>query len=502
MDGEDVSRLVATAFFEHANLDLGIADYRHLVAYFGGAIKQSYCTEFPIDETSGHSSTMAAQQYANCSNDHRFMDSQQMYTYRLATEAWHRLLQLDRSPVRNPPFGGSTVEIPTSVDLPDGHCPSQSQCTSLLASLVCSVTQTILQPAVLPPLEDQTHEVRSLRALRRFGHGQWTCKEQGLAVTLVLENGLDLLVVMPTGHGKSVVFMIPPMVTARTVIVVVVLTILVRGHEADATRAGLRHATYGTDTIRFDDPPSILFVSVERAATSRFVEIAHTLNNLQKLHYIVVDETHLLLSDFRPIMKRLLSLWAVGCQLVALTASLSRSQETNLKIVMSARFAVVRMSTVRPLIEYVVDELADVDEEIVRQLIEWDCNVSSETDRAMVYCLTRQSVEQVASMANNVAGVRTAHLHAHLDEDTKKAQLQSWLSGEARVMVATGVIGCGYNYPSVRLVIHRGSFRSFVALHQESGRLARDGRPGTSKVISSTRSRAEALHLTRSQVTG
>jgi hypothetical protein len=74
--------------------------------------------------------------------------------------------------------------------------------------------------------------------------------------------------------------MIPPMVTARTVIVVVPLSILVCGHEADATRAGLQHATYGTDTIRFDDPPSILFVSVERAATSRFVEIAHTLNHL------------------------------------------------------------------------------------------------------------------------------------------------------------------------------------------------------------------------------
>jgi hypothetical protein len=49
----------------------------------------------------------------------------------------------------------------------------------------------------------------------------------------------------------------------------------------------------------------------------------------------------------------------------------------------------------------------------------------------------------VASITNNVACVRIAHLHAHLDEDAKKAQLQSWLSGEARVMVATGVIGVG-----------------------------------------------------------
>ncbi len=62
-------------------------------------------------------------------------------------------------------------------------------------------------------------------------------------------------------------------------------------------------------------------------------------------------------------------------------------------------------------------------------------------------------------------------------------------------MVATRVIGCGYNYPSIRLVIHRGSFRSFAALHQEFGRLARDGRLGINRVISSTKSRGEAPHL-------
>jgi superfamily II DNA helicase RecQ len=169
-------------------------------------------------------------------------------------------------------------------------------------------------------------------------------------MTLVLENRLDLLVVMRTKQGKSAVFMIPSMVTARTVIVIVPLAILVRGHEADATRASLRHATYGAYMITFDDPPSILFLSVGRAATPKFVELAHTFNHLRKLHCVVVDEVHLLLSDFRLVMKHLVPLWAVGCQLVALTASLSPSEETNLKIVMSLKFAVFRMSTVRPLI--------------------------------------------------------------------------------------------------------------------------------------------------------
>ncbi|CAK9868449.1 unnamed protein product [Sphagnum jensenii] len=194
-------------------------------------------------------------------------------------------------------------------------------------------------------------------------------------------------------------------------------------------------------------------------------------------------------------MRRLQPLWAVGCQLVALTASLSPSQETDLKIAMSTKFTIVSMSTVRPLIGYAVDQVEDVDEEIIRQIVEWDCDVSSEVGKAIVYYFTRQSVERVASVANNVACVRTAHLHAHLEEDAKKAQLQSWLSGKACVLVATGVIRCEYNYPSVRLVIHHGSFRSFTALHQESGRLARDGRPSMSRVISSKKSKAEAMHL-------
>ncbi len=129
-------------------------------------------------------------------------------------------------------------------------------------------------------------------------------------------------------------------------------------------------------------------MGLRHAATPRFVELAHTLNHLEKLHCVVVDEAHLLLLDFRPVMKRLLLLWAVGCQLVALMAFLSPSQKTDLKIVMSMTFTVIRMSTMRPLIKYVVDEVADVENKIVGQLIEWDCNVFSEKDRAMVYCLT------------------------------------------------------------------------------------------------------------------
>ncbi len=154
-------------------------------------------------------------------------------------------------------------------------------------------------------------------------------------------------------------------------IVVVPFTILVNGHETNVSQASLQYATYGMDRFTLDDPLSILFISMERATTPRFVELPHTLNHLQKLHSVVVDEVHLLLLYFKLVMKHMLSLWVVGCQLITLTTSLSPFQETYLKIVMSTTFSIIWMLTVRPLIGYVVNEVVDVDNEIIQQLIKW-----------------------------------------------------------------------------------------------------------------------------------
>jgi hypothetical protein len=85
--------------------------------------------------------------------------------------------------------------------------------------------------------------------------------------------------------------------------VVVSFIILVNGHEIDAKRLGLRHVIFDIDVIRLNDLLKTLFVSIEHATTPRFVQITNTLAHLKKFHYIVVDKTHLLLSNFIPINK-------------------------------------------------------------------------------------------------------------------------------------------------------------------------------------------------------
>jgi len=87
-------------------------------------------------------------------------------------------------------------------------------------------------------------------------------------MALVLKTHLDLLVVMPTGHKKSTLFMIPPMVTNCIVIMVVSFVILFNGHKIDTKQVGLQHV------IKLKDLLTTSFVLVEHVTT-------HGLSNLQ-----------------------------------------------------------------------------------------------------------------------------------------------------------------------------------------------------------------------------
>lgn len=93
-------------------------------------------------------------------------------------------------------------------------------------------------------------------------------------MALVLKTHLDLLVVMPTGHKKSTLFMIPPMVTNCIVIMVVSFVILFNGHKIDAKRVGLQHVIFNIDVIKLKDLLTTSFVLVEHVTT-------HGLSNLQ-----------------------------------------------------------------------------------------------------------------------------------------------------------------------------------------------------------------------------
>jgi hypothetical protein len=129
---------------------------------------------------------------------------------------------------------------------------------------------------------------------------------------------------------------------------VTTMAIFIHGYEMEMAKNGVCHSTFGiSKKLPMMVPPSIIFVSVEHATSLNFVELAHTLNHLGEFHCIVVNESHLLLLDFRPVMKQLLPLLVMGCEFITLMTYLSPSQEMDLMILMSTWFVIIRLAKMR-----------------------------------------------------------------------------------------------------------------------------------------------------------
>ncbi|KAF7298322.1 ATP-dependent DNA helicase [Mycena kentingensis (nom. inval.)] len=108
----------------------------------------------------------------------------------------------------------------------------------------------------------------------------------------------------------------------------------------------------------------------------------------------------------------------------------------------------------------------------------------SETDQrntgvqitGIIYCTTRRGCERLAKRLRK-QGHTAVHYHSDMSEKEKDMHQELWSSGECLIMVATISFGMGINQKDARWVIHFDFPKSIVNLDQEAGRPGRDGGP-------------------------
>ncbi|WP_409048655.1 DNA helicase RecQ [Microbacterium sp. HA-8] len=295
--------------------------------------------------------------------------------------------------------------------------------------------------------------------------------------------GGDVVVLMPTGGGKSVCYQIPALVREGTGLVVSPLIALMHD-QVDALRANGVRAAYLNSTQAPAERAQVerdylageldlLYVAPERLNTET------TLRLLQRgaLSVIAIDEAHCVSQwghDFRPDYLGLgdLAERFPGVPRLALTATATpathREIAERLQMPQARHFVA---SFDRPNIQYRIEPKVEPRKQLLAFLRSMPDGAAG-----IVYALSRKSVDQTAAYLRT-QGIDALPYHAGLDASTRALHQSRFLREDGVVMVATIAFGMGIDKPDVRFVAHIDLPKSVEGYYQETGRAGRDGEP-------------------------
>ncbi|MGP3961208.1 RecQ family ATP-dependent DNA helicase [Nonomuraea sp. 3N208] len=325
---------------------------------------------------------------------------------------------------------------------------------------------------------------RRLRAvaLQRFGWRKLRPGQQEAMEHLL--HGRDVLLVMPTGGGKSAVYQVPTLLLDGPTIVVSPLIALQRDQvtgllKADAGGAvavnSTSSAAAGLEKVTAGDA-AFVFLSPEQLAKPAVVErLAQAAPSL-----IAIDEAHCVSSwghDFRPDYLRLGKvIERLGHPpVVAMTATAAPNvREEIVRSLGLADPAEIVRGFDRPNISLEVRRFVRAADKS-RALVEY---AASHEGLGLVYVATRRETEEYAATLAG-RGRRAEPYHGGMRTAERTRVHELFTKGDVDTIVATSAFGMGIDRPDVRYVLHAGPPESPDAYYQEIGRAGRDGAPAS-----------------------
>ena len=309
------------------------------------------------------------------------------------------------------------------------------------------------------------------------------------AIEVLLGTG-RLLLVAPTGGGKSLVYQLPAQLLPGTTLVVSPLIALMQDQVLALEARGIS-ATFLASTVDAEESRrrvrgiaqgryKLVYVAPERLVLPGFRGLLAGL----ECPLVAVDEAHCISEwghDFRPeyreiggVLRELPRARVLAC---TATATPLVRDEILLQLGLPPDTPQILHGFARPNLILRVAEVMGKREREARVdaiLDEALGGSDSASGAAIVYAPTRRSSEAEATRLHEL-GWRAEAYHAGLAGERRDRVQVRFLERRLDVIVATNAFGMGIDRADVRAVVHLAPPGSIEAYYQEVGRAGRDG---------------------------
>ncbi|MDM8098897.1 DNA helicase RecQ [Oceanobacillus oncorhynchi] len=298
-----------------------------------------------------------------------------------------------------------------------------------------------------------------------------------------IDQGENVLAVMPTGGGKSLCYQVPGLAMNGTAIIISPLISLMKD-QVDGLHALGAAATYINSSISAGEQYQRLmamqqnryqfvYVAPERFESGAFIQALQQTN----ISLIAFDEAHCISQwghDFRPSYRSIVPiLQEIGGNptVMGLTATATPEVIEDIQALLHIAPAnTVHTGFERKNLSFFIEKGVNKIDYILSYLKKHQGEVG------IIYAATRKQVEHVYDVLKG-KGYAVSKYHGGLSEQERQAAQTAFIFDQTELMVATTAFGMGIDKSNVRFIIHYAIPMNMESYYQEAGRAGRDGEP-------------------------
>jgi ATP-dependent DNA helicase RecQ len=291
----------------------------------------------------------------------------------------------------------------------------------------------------------------------------------------------DLLTILPTGSGKSLIFQLPTLMMSGVTVVISPLIALMQDQVANLHSNGISASMINSqNSIEQNDAIfeqlknnqlKFLYIAPERFQSGDFLEKLKDIN----INFFVIDEAHCVSEwghEFRDDYQKLglLKQHFPNTPITCFTATATKSVEQDIVRTLDINPNNILKTKIQRtnLIIRSEKRLGDGKEQV--------CNFlkTHEDECGIIYCFTRKETTSLSEYLNSV-GFDTLAYHAGLPSNQRDEIFVKFKNESVKIIVATIAFGMGIDKGNIRFVLHTSMPKTLENYSQEIGRAGRDG---------------------------